>query len=137
MDTTTIDYAASTASSVDAGTMAGVLAFMGTFWLIMLVVMVIMFIAMWRIFVKAGKPGWAVLIPIYNTIVLLEIVERPLWWVILYFVPIANLVVQIIVSLDLARKFGKSVLFAVLGLVLTPIGFLVLGFDKSEYNAKA
>jgi hypothetical protein len=110
---------------------------MGTFWLIMMVLMVICIIAMWRIFAKAGKPGWAALIPIYNVIVLLEIVGRPVWWIVLYLVPVANLVVQILVSIDLARKFGKSVVFAIFGLILTPVGLLMLGFDKSEYKAEA
>lgn len=136
MEAETIDYTAATVSTVDAGALAGIMAFMGIYSLIVLVVTVILLVAMWKIFVKAGKPGWAALIPIYNIVVLMEVCGRPGWWVIWYFVPIAQIVVMVLVSLDLAKKFGKSVAFAIFGLILFPIvGYPMLGFGKSEYKA--
>lgn len=136
MEAETIDYATTTASTVDAGVFAGIAALMGAYWLITMVLVVITLVAMWKIFVKAGKPGWAAIIPIYNIVVLMEICGRPGWWVIWYFVPIAQLVVMIIVSLDLAKKFGKSTVFAIFGLIFFPIiGYPMLGFGKSEYKA--
>jgi len=83
----------------------------------------------WRLFEKAGKPGWAAVIPVYNIVVLLQIVGRPVWWVILMLIPIVNSVTGIVVLLDLARSFGKGTGFGVglilLGFVFGPI--LALG----------
>ena len=88
----------------------------------------------WKIFVKAGQPGWAVLIPIYNLFVLCKIAGKPGWWVILFFIPIANFVVQILVSLALAEKFGKGVGFG-LGLAfLNAIFYPILGFGDAQYQ---
>ena len=66
----------------------------------------------WRIFERAGKPGWASLIPIFNTLIELEIVQRPLWWVFLMFIPGVNLVITVIIIFDLAKVFGKDNGFA-------------------------
>jgi hypothetical protein len=57
---------------------------------------------MWRIYEKAGKPGWASIIPIYNILVQLEILGRPWWWLLLMFVPFVNIVIGIIIIFDLA-----------------------------------
>ena len=89
----------------------------------------------WKVFTKAGKPGWAAIIPIYNIIVLLEIAGKPLWWVVLALVPLVNVVIGIIVSLAIARKFGKSDAF---GIGLALLGFIfypILGFGSAEYQA--
>ena len=82
----------------------------------------IIIISLWKIFVKAGKPGWAAIVPIYNTIVMLEIVGKSLWWIILMFIPFVNIVLSIIVTVELAKKFKKSSGFAV-GLILLPFIF--------------
>jgi hypothetical protein len=104
------------------------------FWL---VIGVILIVAMWKLFTKAGKPGWAAIIPIYNVIVLLEIVGRPLWWVILLFIPFVNIVVEIILMVDLARAYGKSTGFA-LGLIfLSPIFLPILAFGSARYVGPA
>ena len=71
-----------------------------------LLVAVIMIAAMWKIFTKAGQPGWASLIPIYNIYILCKIVGRPGWWVILMFIPFVNFVIGIILCIDLAKSFG-------------------------------
>lgn len=87
----------------------------------------------WKMFTKAGKPGWAALVPIYNVIVMLQIAGRPAWWVILMFVPLVNLVVAIWVAIDLAKRFGKGVGF---GLGIAFLGFIcvpILGFGNSRY----
>ena len=88
---------------------------------------------MWKAFEKAGKPGWAAIIPIYNAIVMLEIAGRPLWWIFLFFIPIVNIVVAIIVSIDIAKGFGQGAGFGV-GLAL--LGFIfwpILGFGNAQY----
>jgi len=88
----------------------------------------------WKIFVKAGKPGWAALIPIYNLIVMLEIAGRPIWWVVLFIIPVVNLVILVLVCIELVGRFGKSPLF---GLGLALLGFIfapMLGFGDATYR---
>jgi hypothetical protein len=88
---------------------------------------------MWRLYEKAGKPGWAAIIPIYNIWVLLEIIGRPGWWLILFFIPFVNFVAWIIVSIDLAASFGKGIGYA-LGIILFPyVFYLLLGFGDAVY----
>jgi len=106
--------------------------------LIYLAIIVLMIVSIWKIFVKAGKPGWAAIIPIYNIIVLLEIVGRPIWWIVLLLIPIVNFVILIILSLDLAVCFGKSKgwgfgMLVILGI----IGYPILAFGDATYTAPA
>lgn len=94
---------------------------------------VIALVSMWKVYTKAGKPGWAVLIPIYNLIVLLEIVGRPVWWLILLLIPLVNVVVVVMLAFDLAKSFGKGSGFG-LGLVfLNFIFMMILGFGSATY----
>ena len=98
-----------------------------------LVVGLVVLIAMWKIFTKANQPGWAVLIPIYNLYVLLQIVGRPGWWLIMFLIPLVNVIFMFIVMFDLAKAFGKGAGFA-LGLIfLNLIFMLILGFGSAEY----
>lgn len=83
----------------------------------------------WVIYGKAGKPGWAAIIPIYNLIVWLEITGRPIWWIILFFIPLVNLIMYI----DLAKSFGKSEAFGC-GMILLPVVFFpLLAFGDAQY----
>jgi len=101
--------------------------------LLYIAVIVFYIYCMWRIFAKAGKPGWASIVPIYNILVELEIVGRPWWWLLLMFVPVANIVVSVIVLLDLAKVFGKSTGFGI-GLILLSFIFIpVLAFGDAKY----
>ena len=94
--------------------------------------------ANWKIFSKAGKPGWAAIIPIYNLVVLLEIVGRPTWWIaaIILCPPVA-LVMLIILLVDLGKSFGKDGAFAAGLVLLSPIFLLILGFGSAEYQGPA
>jgi hypothetical protein len=92
------------------------------------------YIGMWKIFVKAGEPGWAGIIPFYNYFVWLRIVGRPAWWIlIIILVPLVNLVFLIIIGVDMAKSFGKGTAYgigiALLGFIFLPI----LGFSDAEY----
>jgi len=88
----------------------------------------------WKIFEKAGKPGWAVLIPIYNTIVVAEIVGKPLWWGLLPWVPCGVNVVFSIWLLNLLMKsFGKDVIYTILAIFLPFIIFPLIGFGSDVY----
>lgn len=101
------------------------------FWLAIIVLLVA---SMWKVFEKAGEPGWASLIPVYNLIVMLRIAGKPLWWLILMFIPLVNLIAFILVGLATAERFGKGAGF---GLGLTFLGFIfypVLAFGDARYS---
>ena len=85
------------------------------------------------VFRKAGQPLWAGFVPIYNSYILLKVVGRPGWWLILYFIPVINFIITIIVYLDLAKSFGKGVGFA-LGLIILSFIFIpILAFSDARY----
>jgi hypothetical protein len=110
------------------------LLFGGVFFLIWLVVILAIVASMWKIFDKAGKPGWAALVPIYNIVVLLEIVGKPIWWIVLFFIPCANFIAAVLVTLELAKAFGKETGFAI-GMILLPIVFYpLLAFSDARYT---
>jgi hypothetical protein len=105
------------------------------FWIICIAIGIFYIATMWKVFEKAGKPGWASIIPIYNTIVLLQIAGRPVWWILLLLIPLVNIVIAIIVHIDIAKAFGHGVGFgwglALLGLIFFPI----LAWGDSQYQA--
>lgn len=94
----------------------------------------LMIISAWKIFTKAGKPGWAAIVPIYNMIVMLEIACKPIWWFILLLIPLVNIIVIIIVLIELAKRFGKGVGFAIGMLILPFIFYPMLAFGDSKYT---
>jgi hypothetical protein len=98
-----------------------------------LLVMVLMIASYWKIFAKAGKPGWASIVPIYNAVVYLQMVNRPVWWIILFFIPIVNLVIALILIHDLSKSFGKGFGWT-LGLLFLGIVFVpVLAFGGDQF----
>ncbi len=101
--------------------------------LLYLAVVIVMIIAEWKIFTKAGKPGWAILIPIYNVIVFLEIIGKPWWWIFLFMIPVLNIVFLIIALNGLSKSFGYGVGFTLGLLFLSPIFVLILGFGDAKY----
>ncbi len=112
---------------------SGATAGTGIFILFYLLIAVLMLVSMWKIFVKAGKAGWASLIPFYNIIVMLEIGKLPLWYIFLMFIPVANFIIGIVVMAKMAKAFGKGIVF-VLGMFFLPFIFYpILAFGESEY----
>ena len=101
------------------------------------VVAIINIAAFWRIFEKAGKSGWASIIPIYNIIILLEIVGKPWWWILLLLVPVVNVIFSIWIVNLLAKSFGKSEGFTVGLIFLSFIFYPILGFGNAEYKGPA
>ena len=96
---------------------------------------ILFIIALWKVFTKAGQPGWASLIPLYNAYVLLKIAGKPGWWILLLLIPFANIVVLFLVSIGIAKSFGRSAAFGVfLLLLLGGIGYLILGFGSAQYR---
>lgn len=102
--------------------------------LIGLAITVLMIAALWKVFVKAGQPGWAAIVPIYNLIVLIQIVGKPLWWIVLFLIPCANIVALVLISIALAERFGKSAAFGVGLALLGPIFFPMLAFGDAKYQ---
>jgi len=103
-------------------------------WLLIVVLMVA---SGWKVFVKAEQPGWAILIPIFNTYITLKVIGRPWWWLLLLFIPFVNFIIWILMMLDLAKSFGKGVGFAI-GLMFLPFIFYpILGFGNANYQGPA
>ncbi len=118
-----------TTTSSDVGAGIGL-----TFLLLYLVILVFYLICSIKIYQKAGRKWWEAIIPIYNVIVLLKIVGRPIWWVLLLLVPFVNLVVTVILAVDLAKVFKKDAAFGVLLLwLLSFIGYPMLAFGSATY----
>ena len=125
-------YVDTTYSYGAASALTGVaLVFLIVAWVISLAAVVLMLISMWKIFKKAGKPGWASLIPIYNIYIMTTIAEKEWWYILLLCVPIANIYAMFVIYDGIAKKFGKSTGFTI-GMMLLPIPFFpILAFGKS------
>lgn len=105
--------------------------------LISLAFIVVCIVALWKVFTKAGHPGWAAIVPIYNAYILLKIAGRPGWWLILLIIPLVNIIIGILVSIDVAKNFGKGAGF---GLGLAFLGFIfypILAFGDATYTGPA
>lgn len=102
--------------------------------IIWLAIIVGIIAGMWKVFVKAGHPGWACIVPIYNVYIMILIAGRPVWWIVLLLIPFVSLVVLIVVSIDIAKRFGKTpgygVGLALLGFIFYPM----LGFSDATYD---
>ena len=125
-------YGVSTTSGL-----TGAIAAMGLFfWILSMALSILMIISLWKIFKKAGKPGWASIIPIYNIYIMCEIAEKEWWYVLLSCVPFANIYAMIVLYNGMAKRFGKSGGF-VAGMILLPVIFfpmLAFGKDASIVN---
>jgi uncharacterized membrane protein YhaH (DUF805 family) len=102
-------------------------------WFFYVAIIAFAIVVQWKLFVKAGKPGWASLVPIYNILVLLEIVGKPWWYLLLLLIPVVDIVILIMVMIALAKVFGKDGGFAV-GLIFLSIIFMaILAFGDAKY----
>ena len=108
----------------------GTLIFSGVIGLAIVIFFVVVW---WKIFTKAGRPGWAILIPFYNLYMMIKVAGKPGWWLILFFIPIVNFIIFILMALGIAQNFGKGAGFAV-GIILLGIIFLpILAFGSAQY----
>lgn len=108
-----------------SSTTSGTLAFVLT---------VLLIIGMWKIYTKAGRPGWASIVPLYNVWVLCEIAGKPGWWMFLLMIPLVNIAIWVIIAVALSEKFGHGLGFA-MGLILLPsVFYIILGFGGSRYQ---
>lgn len=96
--------------------------------------MVFLAVTMWKVYAKAGEPGWASLVPIYNVCVWLKIAGKPMWWVLLLWIPIVGLVLAILAVIEFAKRFGKGGGFAVGLIFLSFIFYPILAFGDAKYQ---
>jgi hypothetical protein len=95
----------------------------------------ILFIAgMWKVFVKAGWPGWAAIVPFYNMYVLTQAAARSTVWFVLMLIPCVSVVAWFVVCIGLARVFGKSIWFGLLLALFSFIFFPILGYGRATYQ---
>tara|TARA_R110002072_G_scaffold209161_1_gene366744 strand:- start:687 stop:1079 length:393 start_codon:yes stop_codon:yes gene_type:complete len=114
----------------NAGGMIG----LGIFLILYLAIIVIVLAGFWKMFTKAGQPGWAAIVPIYNAYIMCKIAGRPGWWVVLLLIPYINFIFWIILMVDLAKSFAKGIGFAVGMILLSFIFIPILGFGDAEYQ---
>ena len=120
-----------------ASAFAGIAALIGVLLIPCLIVSVIAIVGQWKVYTKAGKPGWACIVPIYNLIVLLEIVGKPIWWIFLFLIPCVNIIFIIWTINLLSKSFGQSEGFTIGLLILGFIFWPVLGFGNYQYLGPA
>lgn len=108
-------------------------AFMAVYWVVWLIVAIIMIASMWVIFRKAGRPGWAAIIPIYNSLQYIWTTGSPWWWIILLMIPIVNIVVAIVLAYKLSKAFGHGGWFTVLLVLVPVVGYPILAWGSSKY----
>ena len=102
--------------------------------IISLAIIIFFIAAFWKVFEKAGQAGWKCLIPFYNLYILIKIAGKPGWWFFLFLIPLVNFVIAIIISVDIAQKFGKGTGF---GIGLAFLGFIfypILAFGDARYS---
>lgn len=136
--TTTTDLYSTAPSATDSANAAAAQSLFSAFGFIYLIILVVTIVALWKIFTKAGKPGWASLVPFYNIYLMLKIIGRPGWWLLLFFIPVVNIIISIIIALDLGKSFGKDAVWSIVLLfLLAPLGHAVLGFSSAQYTGAA
>jgi uncharacterized membrane protein YhaH (DUF805 family) len=123
-------YGTTSASASDAAAAAMMIPMM----MFYIAIFVLAVAGMWRVFSKAGRPGWYALVPIYNSIVLAEIVGRPGWVGLLNLVPFLNIYINVIIALDIAKSFGKDTTFGVLTIFFPFVTYPILGFGSAKYQ---
>ncbi len=102
-----------------------------------LAIIVVVLAGFWKMFEKAGQPGWGAIVPFYNLYLMCKIAGRPGWWLILLLIPFVDFIFGIIVMLDLAKSFGRGIGFAVGLILLSAIFIPILGFGSAEYEGPA
>ena len=108
----------------------------GLLVIIYIAIIVLVIAGFWRTFTKAGEAGWKSIIPIWNLIVLCRIGGKPGWWVILFFIPLVNIVISLIVALEVAKNFGRGNGFGVGLWLLSFIFYPILGFGSATYQGR-
>jgi len=148
-----MDYVETYGSTAAAGgIIAAVVGIIGFLLVVGLAIYILAVIGQWKVLTKAGEKGWKALIPVYNSYTLCQIAGVNPWWILIVFgagivggvIPVigglvslaASLYFSILLSVSLARSFGKEDSFAIGLVLLGPVFYMILGFDKSKYVGK-
>jgi len=140
MDNTFTNTYSSSPALTQSTPSAGLAFAILTLYFIYLILAIIVIVAMWKVFTKANKPGWAAIIPVYNTWVLFEITGYPAWWSILSLVPFVNIfpaVMVIIATFKLGKLFGKSTAFSICLILFPFVTYPILAFGSSKFEGSA
>lgn len=113
--------------------LGGIMAFMGTMWLVTMIISIVCIIGLWKVYSKAGRPGWAALIPFYNQYVLFDIALGNGWKFLTMLIPFYNIYIMFKVYIELAHVFGESTGYGIGLVFLQPIFICLLGFGKAQY----
>ena len=112
----------------------GILVFLSTWFLLIAIISLVVLIAKWKIYEKAGRSGWEAIIPIYSTVVALQFLELPVWLVFLMFIPGAAFALPIVIAVKMTERFGKDTAFAI-GLIFLPFIFYpILAFGDATFK---
>jgi hypothetical protein len=95
---------------------------------------VIRWASLWFLFQKAGEPGWAAIIPVYNILIAIKIAGKPWWYILMLLIPIVNIVMAILILHGISKSFGKGGWYTVGLIFLRTIFLAILGFGKSQYT---
>lgn len=124
-----------------AGLALGILGMLGALLIPVLIASAVLIIANWKLFSKAGQPGWAAVVPVYSNIVLLEVQKRPVWWIVFWLIApipilgtISVLAMYVIMCCDLSKQFGKGGGFTAGLILLFPIFLMILAFGSAQYQ---
>lgn len=120
-------------SNYDAAIGAGMGAAMAIYYIILLAICVVCIVAEWKIFVKAGEPGWACIVPFYSSYVLCKIAMGNGWLFLITLIPFVGSIFALVLLFKLALAFGKGVGYGLGLLFLTPIFMCMLAFGDAEY----
>lgn len=128
-----MNYSYSYGSSYDATAATAAASILMVYCIVLLVISILVLVSQWKLFSKAGEPGWASIVPIYNLYVLFKIAFGSGWLFLLTLVPFVNIVIVIMLYFKLAKAFGKGIGFGFGLLFLSPIFFPILAFGSSRY----
>lgn len=114
-------------SGVSGGELAAYIIIGGALFIFMVA-------AMWKVFKKAGRPGWAAIIPIYNTYITIKIAGKSGWWLLAFFIPFINIVAVVYIFYNFAKVFGKGVGYTLLLIFLPIIAWPMLAWGSAKYK---
>jgi signal peptidase I len=107
-------------------------------WFILfLVIQIVHYLGTWKLYQKAGRKSWEAAIPVYNSIVLMKIINRPWWYTFLLFIPIVNLIMFPVIWVETLRSFGKnSQMDTILGVVTFGLYIYYVNYTQDVTHIK-
>jgi hypothetical protein len=101
-----------------------------------LVATVIQIAGMWKTFSKAGERGWGAIVPIYNVYLMIKVADKPWYWILLFLIPVVNVILYLYIQWEVGDKFGFGVLGKLVFMILAPLSYVATGFGSYTYKSK-